>query len=341
MLDTARGRGLPPSAHRSHGGPRPHAIPHPTDFEVGVATRTFSDAAQSSGSVARPTARRRSCDVSVRSGPIRRAFLRVASIAGVSLVLGMYLSTGCRRPPAGRSFGNIYEFGFEDGTKGVLQNYVGGAADGVVLSNDGALGTHSLSNTVTASTADVGFDIQYIYPNWAAGTLRDVWVRFALKWTPRPSGGIQKLFRVKTQPGGVGAGTLVGNGTLNSDRFSWVWDGLASGGGTDLTNAPTQSSIQGQWHWWEFHLRFPANAPAHVDIYFDDVLVLSQDSPVVNSSGITGLASPLDTYDVGGLLLGGTVNALPSGGPITFDTRLDQVGVSTVQMHIPQQSSTP
>jgi len=273
-------------------------------------------------------------------------FLFAGSITCVSLMLGnpptSCLKVTDRTSRGEQFFGNIYEFGFEDGTTGALQNFVGGPAEGVVLPTDGALGTHSLSNTVTASMAgDNGFAIQYIYPNWGAGTLRDVWVRFALKWTPTPSGGIQKLFRVKTQPNGVGAGTFISNGTLNNDRFSWFWDGLASGAGTDLMTVATGSALQGQWHWWEFHLQFPANARAHVDIYFDDVLVLSEDSPIVNGSGSTGLGAPLDTYAVGGFLLGGTVNALPSGGPITFTTRFDQVGVSTARMHIPPQSSIP
>ncbi len=236
------------------------------------------------------------------------------------------------------SAGDIYEFGFEDGTKGALTSAAGGAGDGTVISTDGALGTHSLTCHRTASTAGddtpgPAYSDHYTLP----AARRDVWVRFALKSTPVWSGGIQKLLRVKDNIGGLGGGTFDGNGTLNDGRFSWYWDDLASGGGTNLDGVqnapypavPLQSALQDQWHWWEFHLQYPAGQAAHVEIYYDNTKVLDQYSPVVNSGA----------YYVGDVQLGGTVNALPSGGPITFDTRFDQIGVSSVQMHIPARSS--
>ncbi len=246
----------------------------------------------------------------------RRRFVRTAS----GLVVAASLGYGC-----GAGGGPMYEFGFEDGTKGGLTNSVGGPCDGTVINSDAVLGSRCLNNTDTATSGlDTGFSIH----RNLGQDYRDLWVRFALKHANNVSPGIQKLLRIETSPGVRLCGTFDANGVQAGDGFSWYWDNLASGGDGGYAISP--ASLLGQWHWYEFHLQYPVRAKAHLDMYLDGVLKISSDSNLTNDG----------TYAIRDLQFGGTVNAI-TGPDVTFDTRFDQIGISTQKMGIPTQSSNP
>ena len=214
---------------------------------------------------------------------------------------------------------DIYSFGFEDGSKGELQNFVGGAASGTVVDTDAARGTRCLQlDYQPTPTNEGGHRVQYIL----AVPRVDTWVRFAMKHTAAPT-AIQKILRFQG-PEGIpnrGLGSIILNGSTTGE-FVWFGDNYDS-----LFTQHTGISIQdivGEWHWWQLHLQMPPGEGIRIEVYFDDLLVAERTTNDLNSANQTLLF----------VLFNGTLNL---GNTVLFSTRFDEIGISSKKMGIPSQ----
>ncbi len=215
---------------------------------------------------------------------------------------------------------DIAEISFEDGTVGSLQDNVGGAAQGTVISTDAARGTRCLQvDYGPTPVSEGGVAINF---KMAGAERIDTWIRFAMKHVGRPT-AIQKIWRVQGIEGVPkrGLGTLTLSGSSSSDAvFSWFWDDHDTGGGSRVE--VNIDDIVNEWHWWEFHHLSMPGQPLRIEIFVDDVLLLDEQSPVVNSNN----------QMMQNLIFDGTLNL---GNTVDFAVRFDEFGISSTKMGIP------
>ena len=234
------------------------------------------------------------------------------------------------------SFGNIYEFGFEDGTIGQFNILPGAPATYQVISSDFALGSHSILIDYPANQADEGVGLQYSGSNFNGKTYNDIWCRFAMKQLLSVAAQDKKIIRFSgsTPSSPTFAWSMIYDPS-NDYYTSWFETFAGTHGLVPMTNGPKMSQILGQWHWWEVHLALNYNsAPVHVDVYFDGTLIYSQDASA--AAGYSGTNTQISTWNY--IEMDGTLN----GGPNAHEqTGFDQIGISTVRMGIPVTTSNP
>lgn len=212
----------------------------------------------------------------------------------------------------------IYDFGFEDQTKGRLVNNVGQPADGTVVSTQAVRGTYSLRlNIPTTPGGDGGGGAVKYNFNTHPPRPKDFWTRFAFRYDDLPT-SICKIKRFQNQGGSPGCGSVTFNGSTNQ-KLNWFWDNFQSGGGPDFGGV----LVADRWYWLEIHHQtFGSTDKFHVQIYLDDVLELDEDSDLDND-GNNGMAI---------LIYDGTVN---QGNTVSTKMWIDGIGLSAEKMGIP------
>ena len=272
-----------------------------------------------------------------------------APLAGYGLALGdtnpqtVHLATGQTQTATfpvvvavAGSFGNIYEFGFEDGTIGQFNILPGAPATYQVISSDFLLGSHSILIDYPANQGDEGVGLQYISSNFSGQTYNDIWCRFAMKQLLSVAAQDKKIIRFSgsTPISPTFVWSMIYDPS-NDYYTSWFETFAGSHGLVPMTNGPKMSQILGQWHWWEVHLALNYNsAPVHVDVFYDRTLIYSQDASA--AAGYSGTNTQISKWNY--IEMDGTLN----GGPNAHEqTGFDQIGIGTVQMGVPIKTSTP
>jgi hypothetical protein len=169
---------------------------------------------------------------------------------------------------------DIFSWSFEDGTIGSM-GLDGPTAMNIVNTDHAVVGEEWAAQYAQDPNVNYDGGAGHDWPGSGTRADRDVWVRFAAKWTGYPS-FIQKVFRFKTGDRQGNGGSII----IQSNRLVWVFDTYDPNSNYDI--APVFSV--NQWHWIEIHYQMPASGKPTVAIYLDGRSTPAFTKTCINSS---------------------------------------------------------
>jgi hypothetical protein len=251
------------------------------------------------------------------AGPSAGTFFVRANQVGGILRDSVKVTVTAESNPTPGGQPDIFSWSFEDGTMGEL---VPETVTGLRPTNSDAavLGeSWSAFFNQDANSADEGAGD--LWPSRGTREDRDVWMRFAWKWSAYPT-NYQKGIRILADDASAQIGNFGYTPFTRTPYGSFIWD-FAS---FDPANQPIvmNAPAPGVWHWYELHLRYPDGGRASVEIYVD------------------GGATPVFTYTnprtsnpaIGVYYFFGTVNG---GNSRSFTTKEDALAIGTKRMGLP------